>query len=109
MNNIGFYIPAGEVIPTKLRLIVEKNNEKDIQVYYERLDEDFGYNFELYNITSEEESENIVKEIAQMMCNQSYDHGQEWRVESVEKLSCNINNLYSKAEYNVLFRIRDSY
>lgn len=109
MINIKFYIPECESIPTKLRLIVKKDEGKDIQIYYERLEESFGYNFELYDITSEEETECIVKEIGQMMCDQSYDHGQEWRVENIEKLSCTINNLFQKAEYNILFRIRDSY
>ncbi len=109
MSNIEFYIPEGEIIPTKLRLLVSKDEGKDIQVHYKSLEESFGYNFELYDITSEEEAENIVKEIAQKMCNQSYDHGQEWRVENIEKLSCEINYAFQKAEYNVLFRIRDSY
>ncbi len=89
--------------------MVSKDEGKDITVYYQRLEESFGYNFELYNIVSEEEAEGIIKEIAQLMCNQSYDHGQEWRIENIEKLSCEINNLFQKAEYNVLFRIKDAY
>lgn len=109
MSNIEFYIPEGETIPTKLRLLVNKDEGKDIHVYYQRLEESFGYNFELYNITSENEAEDIVKKVAQTMCNQSYDHGQEWRVENIEKLSCEINFAYQKSEYNVLFRVRDSY
>lgn len=109
MKRIEFYIPEREIIPTKLRLIIEKDEGKDITVYYERLEESFGYNFELYDITSEDEAKEIISQIAEIMCNQSYDHGQEWRVENIEKLSCDINNFISKAEYNVLFRIRDMY
>lgn len=109
MKRIEFYIPERETIPTKLRLIIEKDEGKDITVYYERLEESFGYNFELYDITSEDEAKEIISQIAEIMCNQSYDHGQEWRVENIEKLSCDINNFISKAEYNVLFRIRDMY
>lgn len=106
---IEFYIPECETIPTKLRLIIRKNEGKDITVYYERLEESFGYNFELYDITSEDEAKEIVSQIAHTMCSQSYDHGQEWRVEDIEKLSCEVNGFISKAEYNVLFRIKDMY
>ena len=72
-NNIKFYIPEDQIIPTKLRL-----KKDDIHIYYEILNDKFGYEFELYEINDKEQGEEIVKEIANIMCNQSYNYGQEW-------------------------------
>lgn len=104
-NNIEFYIPEDQTIPTRLRL---KNGK--VHIYYERLNDRFGYEFELYEIDDKEQAENIVKEIADMMCVQSYDHGQEWRVVDIECVEFDDNSFLGKSgKWQVEFRIRDSY
>lgn len=102
-HSVKFYIPGGEVIPTKLRLFV---GEK--YVSYIRLNDQFGYDFEFNNGETEAEAIELAKYLAQIMCDQSYDHGQEWRVISVELV--NQEKRFKIGEIvRVLFRIRDSY
>lgn len=103
-NNIKFYIPEDQIIPTKLRL-----KKDDIHIYYERLNDKFGYEFELYEINDKEQGEEIVKEIANIMCNQSYNHGQEWRIVNIECIEFNDNSWGKNGKWEVEFRIRDSY
>ena len=103
-NEIKFYIPEDQVIPTKLRLKKGK-----VHIYYKRLNDKFGYEFELYELDNKEQAEEIVKEIANIMCNQSYDHGQEWRVVSIDCIEFNDNNWSKSGKWQVEFRIRDSY
>lgn len=71
-NKISFFIPKNEIIPTKMRL--KKDN---IQIIYERCADSFAYRFDVYNLNSEQEGQTLIKEIANQMCLQSYDHGQE--------------------------------
>lgn len=103
-NNIKFYIPEDQIIPTKLRL-----KKDDINIYYERLNDKFGYEFELYEINDKEQGEEIVKEIANIMCNQSYNHGQEWRIVNIQCIEFNDNSWIKNGKWEVEFRIRDSY
>lgn len=103
-NKIEFYIPEDQTIPTKLRLKKGKTH-----IYYERLKDKFGYEFELYEIDSKEQAEEIVKETASIMCSQSYDHGQEWRVVSIGCIEFNDNSWGKNGKWQVEFRIRDSY
>ena len=52
IQKMEFYIPKDEVIPTRLRLKIDEN----IDVYYERLPNVFGYKFDflkLQNVTIE--------------------------------------------------------
>lgn len=108
-REIEFYIPECEEIPTRLRLLVRKDDGKDITVYYKRLEHEFGYEFEVYDALSVVEANEIVNQIAQTMCNQSFDHGSEWRIESIECVKSDINFAYSHVDYVVKFRIKDSY
>ncbi len=103
-NNIEFYIPKDQIIPTKLRLKKDK-----VHIYYERLNDKFGYEFELYEIDDKEQGENIVEEIANMMCSQSYNHGQEWRIINIECVEFNDNSWGKSGKWQVEFRIKDSY
>lgn len=103
-SEIKFYIPEDQIIPTKLRLKKDK-----VHIYYTRLNNKFGYEFELYELDSEEQGEEIVKETANIMCNQSYDHGQEWRVVSIDCIEFNDENWRKSGKWQVEFRIKDSY
>lgn len=104
MNNIEFYIPQDQKIPTKLRL--KKDN---IHIYYERCSDKFGYEFEIYESSSEEEALELIVEIAQIMCEQSYDNYQEWRIVSIDKIEYKIKEYGNYGKWIVEFRIKDSY
>ena len=100
--NIEFYIPKDQVIPTRLRLKVD-----DEDVYYALVPHQFGYDFEYFGISAERAME-ITEHLASVMCDQSYDHGSEWRVVSIEPVEQ--DGRYKVGEIvRVLFRIRDSY
>lgn len=103
-DKMEFYIPEDQIIPTELRLKKGK-----IQIYYERLDDKFGYEFKLYEIDSKEQGENIVKDIANIMCNQSYDHGSEWRITNIECIEFSDDYWSKSGKWQVTFRIKDSY
>lgn len=103
-GNMEFYIPEGQIIPTELRLKKGKTH-----IYYKELDDKFGYEFKLYEIDSKEQGENIVKDIANIMCNQSYDHGSEWRTTNIECIEFNDNWWSKSGKWQVTFRIKDSY
>lgn len=99
------YMVESEVIPTKLRLMVEDTN---ITIQYNKIG-NMLWEFDLYEVTSEEQAKSIVEQIANMMCNQSYDHGAEWRGTDIKMIECTINNFIKSATFNVQFRIKDSY
>ena len=110
MYNISFLIPKSEIIPTRLRLNVEKEDGKDITVNYRRIEgSGLVWEFDLYNITCETEASDIVEQICRSMINQSYDHGQEWRLEGIEFTRCEINYVIQSATLVATFRIKDSY
>lgn len=102
-HSIVSYIPASEIIPTKLRLLVDGK-----LVSYSRLKDTFGYDFEFNNGETEDEAVGMAEYLAWVMCCQSYDHGQEWLVTSVELVDQ--EKRFKIGEIvRVLFRIRDSY
>lgn len=104
MSKVEFYIPEDVILPTELRA------KKDhLSIKYNKVLGDFAYNFDVYNLKSEEEGLEVVKEMAQIFCDQSYDHGQEWRVERIDTITCDINGFIQHANYIVKFRIKDSY
>ena len=96
-NEWIFDIPDNQVIPTHLR--IKKGN---VKVYYNRVDRDFdfGYEFSIYD-NYDCDNEEIVKEVANIMCNQSYDHGAEWRITEIKKVKDNT--------YRVFFRVKDAF
>lgn len=103
-ENIEIYIPKGEEVPTELRLKKGK-----VYICYERLKDEFGYEFKLYELENKEQGENIVREIANIMCNQSYDHGQEWRIDVIKCIEYSDNSWGNSGKWCVEFRIKDSY
>ena len=97
---IEFYIPKSEKIPTRLRLKVD-----GVNVYYQRLHDQFGYDFEFFDITEEKAME-ITKHLASVMSDQSYDHGSEWRVVSISPVEQ--DDRYKIGPIiRVLFRVKD--
>ena len=70
----------GNTIPTQLCLKVD-----DAKVFYKRLSESFGYEFEIYD--NDEKAMKIAKKIVSIMESQSYDHGSEWRHTEIEIIS----------------------
>ena len=92
----------GNIIPTQLCLKVDGT-----KVFYKRLTEIFGYEFEIYD-TSDEKTMQSVKEIVSIMESQSYDHGSEWRHTEIEIISKD-REIYEPCVVRVYFRIKDSY
>ena len=102
IQKMEFYIPKDEVIPTRLRLKIDEN----IDVYYERLPNVFGYKFDflkLQNVTIEMATV-ITDEIVSRMVSQSYDHGASWRECGVREV---IDDKFDLS-ITVFFRIRDA-
>lgn len=102
-HDIAFYIPSDETIPTQLRLTMGGEH-----INYRRLSDAFGYDFEFYAEQTDAEAIDKATEIARTMCWQSYDHGQEWRVTSIEIVPQEERYRVGKI-VRVLFRIKDSY
>jgi hypothetical protein len=106
-NDIIFYIPSDQTIPTDLRLKTE-----DAHIYYERLPETFGYKFRIYHpgaqeVPSVQKDRELVEDIAHRMCAQSYDHGASWRIRGIILINI-AEDLTSCNTFHVLFRIRDA-
>ena len=100
--NIKFFVPKEEVIPTRLRLMVDGK-----QVDYKIVDNEFAYDFQFYD-TEEKECLMIAEELAQIMSFQSEDHGQSWRVTDISIVEQ--EEKYAVGTIvRVSFRIRDSY
>lgn len=101
-----FYMPKSNTIPTEL--IVTEGN---LMAYYRRLPDRFAYEFKVYRFQEigqvpEEEQETFVKRLADIMCRQSYDYGQSWRIVSIERKE---ETKYDLPGWIVSFRIRDSW
>ena len=99
---IEFYIPKDETIPTQLRLKVD-----GMDVYYEKVDGEFAYDFTLFGKAKAKPTE-IIDQIVSVMCNQSYDHGSEWR-ESRRKVLHSPVEEWDHLIIRVYFRIKDAY
>lgn len=99
---IDFYIPKSEKIPTDLRLYADGH-----YVRYRRLDDCFGYDFMFCNDETADEAVSLTKGIASVICDQSYDHGAQWRVVSISVLEQ--DDRYKIGEIvRVIFRVRDA-
>ena len=72
---IEFFIPKDESIPTQLRLRVDDT----IDVYYERTDGGWVFEFFKFQGVTLEMAQQIVDKIFNRMASQSYDHGAQWR------------------------------
>ena len=99
---IEFYIPNDEFIPSTLRLKVDDV----IDVYYEKLQTDFGYKFTFFKFQqcSREFTTEIVNQIVDRMVSQSYDHGSQWREIGIREIFENDYEL----SITVFFRVRDA-
>ena len=100
---IEFYIPSDEFIPSTLRLKVDD----EIDVYYEKLQTDFGYRFTFLKFqqgVSRETATEIVNQIVDRMVSLSYDHGSQWRENGVRHI---VENDY-ELNITVFFRVRDA-
>lgn len=104
MHKIEFYQIEKEVVPTMLRLMVDGS----IQVSYRSLDDTFGYHFEINKPMSQGLADSIIKDIADTMQRQSYDHGAEWMVTDIKH---EVDKLFDMEfhNYDVFFRIKDIY
>lgn len=104
--NIEFYIPKSETIPTRLLLKVDGK-----QVIYKRADGVFGYDFTFINKETLEEAMEITKEIAAIMSDQSYDHGDYWSVSSIKSIKEDLDPRYDISDQviRVTFRWHDCY
>lgn len=91
----------GNTIPTQLCLKVD-----GIKVFYKRLTEFFGYEFQIYD--GDERAMQTVEKIVSVMETQSYDHGSEWRHTKIEVVSKN-REVYEPCVIRAYFRIKDSY
>lgn len=100
--NIEFYIPKDETIPTQFRLKVD-----GMDVYYDKVYGEFAYDFTLWG-EARDNSTAIVDEIVRRMCNQSYDHGAEWRERKREIIEQG-DEEWSALVIRVYFRIKDAY
>lgn len=100
---IDFYIPKSEKIPTKLRLYADGH-----YVTYQKLDDCLGYDFNFFSDVEANEAVALSKTIASVMCDQSYDHGAQWRIVSISVLDQ--EDRYKLGEIvRVIFRVRDAY
>lgn len=105
MEKFEFCIPEGISIPTDLK--VKKG--KIIVNYHRDCDDSMTWHFTVYNAGSSSEADNIIHEIIQLMCDQSFDHGAEWRMTSCEMGDSCFNNFLDYADFKVSFRIKDSW
>lgn len=105
MDSFQFIIPDGVYIPTELK--VKKG--KIVVNYYKDKDDSLSWHFNIYEAGSLEEADKSIHEIIQLMCEQSFDHGAEWRLVSCECIDSCFNGFLDYAEYKVNFRIKDSW
>lgn len=108
MNKIDFFIPKDQRIPTDLRLVCG-----DAHIIYREVPGAFAYEFKVYHpcATDPEDARNdieLVKEIADIMCRQSEDHGSRWVVRRIECVD-HAEYHYEPNIFQVFFRKRDSY
>lgn len=101
--DIKFYIPKSQTVPTQLRVVADGHH-----VYYDKVSDGFGYDFQFFGGETEEEAYKIADEIVSIMRSQSYDHGSEWRVVSKEVVKQD-GRYYCGPIIRVMFRMRDSY
>lgn len=79
MSHIKFYIPKNLTIPTELR--------DNIDIYYKPIDKGFGFEFTIYDVNSDEEAMEIVKEIIDIMERENDESS--WRTVSLELIKSN--------------------
>lgn len=99
---IEFYIPKDQTIPTQLRLKVD-----GMDVYYDKVSDVFAYDFTMWG-KAREHGTAIVDELVHILCNQSYDHGSEWRETKREVIEKGVMD-WEPTVIRVHFRIKDSY
>lgn len=94
-----------ERIPTQLRLQINEN----IDVVYKRSPSSLAYEFSfLKNQVFQQQAYQLTTELADILCEQSYDHGSEWRVTATEQIF-DMHEFDIYYTFKVHFRIKDSY
>lgn len=102
MNEIRFYIPKDETIPTNLRLYVG-----DVYVTYRLIDGGFRF---YVSLDDEKEAMNIAKKIIAQMIREHDEsqHGVSWRTTSLEIVPQEERYKFATIiEWK--YRVRDSY
>lgn len=90
-----------KAVPTELAVKVDGKSE----VRYRKLQDCFGYEFEVFPKT---EAREAVEQVVSAMESQSYDHGAEWRRVSLDEVQK--DDKFDMFRYFIVkFRIRDSY
>lgn len=102
MDDIRFYIPEGETVPTDLRLMAG-----DVPVTYERIYS--GFRFRIYE-DDEQKALEIAERITQVMRSEHADHkhGVSWRTESL-RIVRQEERYRSGTVVDWKYRVRDSY
>lgn len=100
-------INPNQIVQTELAVEVD-----GIRIDYRRIPGKFAYEFMIIPYEIDEKLnpnfiEAVIDQIVGAMCNQSYDHGSEWRETGIRKTSFDPRT----GEYTVTiyFRIKDSY
>ena len=93
-DNIEFYCPEDEIIPTRMRLMVDDK----IVVHYYR--ESGSYVFQFYNVESFDQVKDIAKRIAKIIELQSDDGYTRLVMENMEPID--------PTSIKVEFRLRDA-
>lgn len=102
MNEIKFYIPKDETIPTALRLYVGED-----YVEYHKLDNGFAFDI---SVEDEEKAMKIAEEIVERMIfeHDESEHGVSWRTVSLEVVPQEERyKIGTMIEWK--YRVRDSY
>jgi len=104
---IEFYIPEDQKIPTRLRLKADDR----IDIYYDRvfLGEEgaFAYDLTFYG-ANKTECKTIAKEVADILVDQSEDHGSRWVLFNIEEVFEPVIGDNGRL-LRLFFRTRDSY
>lgn len=90
----------GNTVPIQLCLKVDGT-----KVFYKRLTESFGYEFQIYD--GDERAMQTVEKIVSVMESQSYDHGSEWRHTKIEIISED-REVYEPCVVRAYFRIKEN-
>lgn len=95
-------INNSQIVQTGLAIEVD-----GIHVDYCRIHDKFAYKFTIYETIDSNLIEATIDQVVSAMCDQSYDHGAEWRETGVRETSFDPWT----GEYTVIvyFRIKDSY
>jgi hypothetical protein len=99
---IKFIIPNWETIPTKLHLECD-----GITVLYEKVSPGI-WQYRIYSDLNLEKADEIAKEMTKRICDESYDHGAQYHLVSLELVEEPDSERYPYV-YEAKLRWKDSY